>query len=181
MDATIQSLEQYKVAYEVRRLSVGDFLWICRDTRDASVELVLPHIVERKRMDDLASSIKDGRFHEQKFRLSDCGLANKIYLIESRGSNAHVGLPLQNLLQAATNTQVHSKFSIKFTDSINDSMFYLSVMTNSLIKMFKVFRPIHLAICLENTFKLNFLLFAGQGFEHRNAGRTGKIAKNLLQ
>lgn len=140
MDATIQSLEQHKVAYEVRRLSVGDFLWICRDTRDASVELVLPYIVERKRMDDLASSIKDGRFHEQKFRLSDCGLANKIYLIENRGSNAHLGLPLQNLLQAATNTQIHSGFSIKFTDSINESMFYLSVMTNLLIKMFKVMR-----------------------------------------
>lgn len=138
MDATIQSLEQHKVAYEVRRLSVGDFLWICRDNRDASVELVLPYVVERKRMDDLASSIKDGRFHEQKFRLSDCGLPNKIYLIENRGSNAHLGLPLQNLLQAATNTQVQSEFSIKFTDSINDSMFYLSVMTNLLIKMFKV-------------------------------------------
>lgn len=138
LDATIQSLEQHKITYEVRRLSVGDFMWICRDTRDASIELVLPYIVERKRMDDLASSIKDGRFHEQKFRLSDCGLANKIYLIENRGNNLHVGLPLQNLLQAATNTQIHNKFSIKFTDSINDSMLYLSVMTNLLIKMFKV-------------------------------------------
>lgn len=98
-------------------------------------------------MDDLASSIKDGRFHEQKFRLSDCGLANKIYLIENRASNAHLGLPLQNLLQAATNTQVHSKFAIKFTDSINDSMFYLSVMTSLLIKMFKVMAySVHSAI-----------------------------------
>lgn len=138
LDATIQSLEKQNTKYEVRRLSAGDFLWICRDSRDASIELVLPYIVERKRMDDLASSIKDGRFHEQKFRLSDCGLANKIYLIENRGSNAHVGLPLQNLLQATTNTQIHSEFSIKFTDTLNDSMFYLSVMTNLLVKMFKV-------------------------------------------
>jgi hypothetical protein len=29
-------------------------------------ELVLDYIVERKRMDDLCSSIKDGRFKEQK-------------------------------------------------------------------------------------------------------------------
>jgi len=30
------------------------------------VELVLDYIVERKRMDDLADSIVDGRFREQK-------------------------------------------------------------------------------------------------------------------
>lgn len=33
-------------------------------------ELVLDYIVERKRMDDLCSSIKDGRFKEQKIFIS---------------------------------------------------------------------------------------------------------------
>lgn len=138
MDATIQGLNEKHVDYEVRRLSVGDFLWICKDTSDADHELVLPYVVERKRMDDLASSIKDGRFHEQKFRLNDSGIANIVYLIESRGSNSHLGLPIQNLLQAATNTQIHNQFSIKFTESHKDSMVYLSVMSKLLIKMFQV-------------------------------------------
>lgn len=89
-------------------------------------------------MDDLASSIKDGRFHEQKFRLTDSGLENVVYLIESRGSNSHLGLPMQNLLQATTNTQIHNQFCIKFTDSHNDSLAYLSVMTKLLVKMFQV-------------------------------------------
>lgn len=89
-------------------------------------------------MDDLASSIKDGRYHEQKFRLSDCGLSNKIYLIESRGNNSHIGLPISNLLQATTNVQVHNEFTVKFTDSNDDSMLYLSVMTNLLTKMYSV-------------------------------------------
>ena len=31
-----------------------------------SREILLEHVVERKRMDDLAGSITDGRFHEQK-------------------------------------------------------------------------------------------------------------------
>lgn len=31
-----------------------------------SREVILEHIVERKRIDDLAGSIMDGRFHEQK-------------------------------------------------------------------------------------------------------------------
>lgn len=52
------------VAFEMRRLSVGDFAWICRD-RDGR-ELMLPYILERKRLDDLSGSIQDGRFHEQK-------------------------------------------------------------------------------------------------------------------
>lgn len=138
LDSTLKALEQRKIEFEVRRLSVGDFLWICRDEAKMDCELVLPYIVERKRMDDLASSIKDGRFHEQKFRLSDCGLPNKIYMIENRGNNAHVGLPLTNLLQAATNTMVQNGFTVKFTDSNDDSMLYLSIMTNSIIKMYAV-------------------------------------------
>lgn len=48
----------------MRHLKVGDFAWISRH-KDGK-ELVLPYIVERKRMDDLGGSIKDGRFHEQK-------------------------------------------------------------------------------------------------------------------
>lgn len=89
-------------------------------------------------MDDFASSIKDGRFHEQKFRLRACGLKNTVYLIESRGSNSHCGLPLSTLMQAATNTQVQNDFLVKFTNSTNDSMLYLAVMTNLLAKMFLV-------------------------------------------
>lgn len=131
-------MEKRKVNFEVRRLAVGDFLWICRDESKPDVELVLPYIVERKRMDDLASSIKDGRFHEQKFRLSDCGLHNKVYMIENRGNNTHVGLPLTNLLQAVANTLIQSEFAVKFTDSNDDSMLYLSVVSNLLIKMFAV-------------------------------------------
>lgn len=88
-------------------------------------------------MDDLASSIKDGRFGEQKFRLKDSGIENIIYLIESRGNNQYAGLPLTNLLQAATNTQVHNKFGVKFTDSHADSMFYLCVLTQMLVKMYE--------------------------------------------
>lgn len=113
-------------------------MWICRDEQNPTIELVLPYIVERKRMDDLASSIKDGRFHEQKFRLTNSGLRNKIYLIENRGNNQHIGLPLSNLLQAATNTQVYNEFTVKFTESSEDSMYYLSIMSNLLKRIYVV-------------------------------------------
>lgn len=66
-DVIIKELKIQNVNFEVRHLNVGDFLWICRDANKK--ELVLPYIVERKRMDDCAKSITDGRFHEQKVRL----------------------------------------------------------------------------------------------------------------
>lgn len=136
LDATIQQLTEKNIKFEVRRLSVGDFLWICRDKENR--EVILPYIVERKRMDDLAGSIKDGRFKEQKFRLKDCGIQNVIYMIESKGSNQFLGLPISTLLQNATNTQVQNDFSVKYTDSHADSMLCLSVLTNILIKTYKV-------------------------------------------
>lgn len=54
-----------KVLFEVRKLNIGDFAWIAR-CRITNRELVLPYIIERKRMDDLSSSIMDGRYREQK-------------------------------------------------------------------------------------------------------------------
>ena len=43
-------------------------------------EVVLQLIVERKRVDDLAGSIKDGRYAEQKFRLQRCGISSILYV-----------------------------------------------------------------------------------------------------
>ena len=61
---TMRQLKCRHVNFEIRHLKVGDFIWIAKNNEGQ--ELVLPYIVERKRMDDLAQSIKDGRFHEQK-------------------------------------------------------------------------------------------------------------------
>ncbi len=54
-------LPKLQVSLETRKLSIGDFVWIARD-RISGRELVLPFVVERKRLDDLRSSIMDGRF-----------------------------------------------------------------------------------------------------------------------
>ncbi|XP_044921044.1 crossover junction endonuclease MUS81 isoform X3 [Mustela putorius furo] len=59
-------LQRLRVPYMVRKLHVGDFVWVAQETRPRDParpgELVLDHIVERKRLDDLCSSIIDGRF-----------------------------------------------------------------------------------------------------------------------
>lgn len=67
MDKVTSELSSLNVVFEIRRLSVGDFAWICRD--DIGRELMLPYILERKRLDDLSGSIQDGRFHEQKVNI----------------------------------------------------------------------------------------------------------------
>ena len=79
-------------------MPLGDFLWVLRVYNDQQaeqskkvskknkqvsfVDYVLDFIVERKTADDLAASIMDGRYDEQKFRLKSCGINNVIYLVE---------------------------------------------------------------------------------------------------
>ena len=55
----------FQVPFETRHLVLGDFAWVARE-RDPDFgveprELMLPYVVERKRTDDLWSSIKDRR------------------------------------------------------------------------------------------------------------------------
>ena len=53
-----------------------------------SREVVLEYIVERKRMDDLAGSIVDGRYREQKVTISCAGLSLLLQRIPSLPSFA---------------------------------------------------------------------------------------------
>ncbi|OXU29401.1 hypothetical protein TSAR_002197 [Trichomalopsis sarcophagae] len=135
-DATISELSKSGILYEVRSLKVGDFLWIAR-CRLTDRELVLPYIVERKRIDDLSGSIKDGRYHEQKFRLRQSGIENITYLVENYGGTVSGSIPLTSLFQAAVNSFIHEDFTIKFTKDHRDSMRYLSRMTKSLTSKFE--------------------------------------------
>jgi crossover junction endonuclease MUS81 len=61
---TIRELTNLKTNFELRHLKIGDFAWVAR--HDNGEELLLPYIVERKRLDDLEESILDGRYDEQK-------------------------------------------------------------------------------------------------------------------
>lgn len=133
LDTFLLELGRSKVKFEVRRLNVGDFTWIARDNKGN--EFVLPYIVERKRMDDLAGSIKSGRYHEQKFRLKNSGIPNIIYLIEFLDVK-NFGLPIQTLYKAVVNSEVHSGCQIKYTDSMKDTVLYLAVQTTLLTEMF---------------------------------------------
>uniref|UniRef100_A0A2K6TYU7 Crossover junction endonuclease MUS81 n=1 Tax=Saimiri boliviensis boliviensis TaxID=39432 RepID=A0A2K6TYU7_SAIBB len=140
----LRELQRLHVTHTVRKLHVGDFVWVAQETnpRDPAspAELVLDHVVERKRLDDLCSSIIDGRFREQKFRLKRCGLERRVYLVEEHGSVHNLSLPESTLLQAVTNTQVIDGFFVKRTADIKESAAYLALLTRGLQRLYQVSR-----------------------------------------
>lgn len=143
----VKELQRNGVSFDVRKLNVGDFLWVAREKVEpvpgqlrapCGRELVLDYIVERKRMDDLCGSIIDGRFREQKFRLKRCGLRRPVYLVEECGSAAsHLSLPESTLQQAIVNTQVVDGFFVKRVQDVRESAAYLTVMTRYLTRLYQ--------------------------------------------
>ncbi|CAK4712404.1 unnamed protein product [Aphanomyces euteiches] len=81
-----RKLLEAQVTCEVRALNIGDMVWIARNrSRERNgqpEEYVLDVIVERKNVSDLASSIVDKRYTEQKARLQESGLRYVVYLVE---------------------------------------------------------------------------------------------------
>ncbi|KAG8437888.1 hypothetical protein GDO86_008546 [Hymenochirus boettgeri] len=137
----VTELRRNGVNFDVRKLHIGDFLWIAQEKVQPvsgqlritqARELVLDYVVERKRMDDLCGSIIDGRFREQKFRLKRCGLHHPVYLVEEHGSTQHLSIPETTLQQAIVNTQVVDGFFIKRTKDVRESAAYLTIMTRYL-------------------------------------------------
>ncbi|XP_053226159.1 crossover junction endonuclease MUS81 isoform X2 [Podarcis raffonei] len=142
----VSELQRHNVPFSIRKLHIGDFLWVARERvlpaagqlqPPAARELVLDYVVERKRMPDLCSSIIDGRFREQKFRLRQCGISHPIYLVEESGSAQHLSLPEKTLQQAMTNTQVVDGFFVKRTRDLRESAAYLTLMTRQLTRLYE--------------------------------------------
>ncbi|XP_069994834.1 crossover junction endonuclease MUS81-like isoform X2 [Penaeus vannamei] len=191
----ITELDKHGIKYDVRKLHVGDFLWVCQERVPLSGErreLVLPYIVERKRMDDLASSIRDGRFREQKFRLKQSGLSKPIYLVEEYGSK-HMSLPETTCLQAVVNTHIVDEFTVKVTKDQRESAAYLTIMTRCLQSMYqgkllKAMSREHFKEGLENpttqeivTSLMTFSEFNSSSVKNRQLEVREMFAKHLLQ
>lgn len=137
---------------QVRALEVGDAMWVAKfhdptfltTHGEEGDEVMLDWIVERKRLDDLIGSIKDGRFHEQKFRLRRSGIKNVIYLIEEFAvthpdSTSGSAAQYQEMVASAiASTQVLNQYFIKKTKHLDESIRYLARMTLLLRKMYGV-------------------------------------------
>ncbi|KAG5921991.1 Crossover junction endonuclease mus81 [Claviceps africana] len=130
----------------MRSLEVGDAQWIAK-CHDPSLlqqlgaegdEVVLDWIVERKRLDDLIGSIKDGRFHEQKFRLKRSGVKNVIYIIEDMSVDPQTWQRYEEAVSSAiASTQVVNGFFVKRTSKMDETVKYLSRLTAMLKKKYE--------------------------------------------
>lgn len=105
---------------EIKQLSLGDIIWIAKNKRTDTI-CVLNTIIERKRLDDLAMSIRDNRFMEQKNRLENSGCTNKYYLIEETMSGT-VGTMSEALKTALWSILIYYRFSIIRTSNSDQTV-----------------------------------------------------------
>ncbi|CCF48286.1 hypothetical protein NDA11_003958 [Ustilago hordei] len=125
---------------ETRALQVGDAVWIARRKNRSGLEadeVVLDHIVERKRLDDLTSSILDGRWKEQKFRLSCSGLCKVLYLIEDYDVEDEMGKFAPQIQTALSSSQVVDGFFVERTSGLIASIDYLAAMDRIVRKIYE--------------------------------------------
>lgn len=131
----------------VRPLEIGDFLWVAKCDDPALLarhdeegdEVMLDYVVERKRLDDLWGSIKDGRFHEQKFRLRKSGVQHVVYIVEEFTVSADRMANINEAIESAiASTQVADGYFIKKTQKLDDTIRYIARMTVMLRKMYEV-------------------------------------------
>ncbi len=118
------------IVIESKRLDIGDVI-ICSDQGE---ELL---IVERKKLSDLASSLRDGRYKEQSFRLNAASLHNHniIYLIEgnmSSYSGNYSKVEPSTLYVSMFCLQYYKGFSVIRTFDISETAEYLLRMTDKL-------------------------------------------------
>lgn len=91
------------------------------------------YLIERKTLEDLASSIRDGRYKEQSFRLNDYGLHNHhiCYLIEGQISKYKVSKFSKNVINkkvihsAMCSLSFYKGFSIFQTENMYDTADYI--------------------------------------------------------
>ena len=131
------NLQNIELTVEV--LDIGDFI-ICDDN---DIEKL---IVERKSLNDLASSIKDGRYIEQSLRLSNLSLHNHniIYLIEGNLSTWTNKYKVQaNTLHSAIfSLNYYKGFSVHKTNDMTETAEYLLRVCDKLNRSQKKFHII---------------------------------------
>jgi len=113
----IERLKVEGVPHVVKRLPLGDI----QIEHNGSMALI-----ERKRTDDFAASISDGRWREQKSRLSRSG-AIVIYIIE--GSLYGQSKPVLTLISAMLNTMLRDKMCVIQTRGLEDTSLYLQQLS----------------------------------------------------
>lgn len=128
----IKSLNNdYGYNYEIviDKLDIGDII-IKKDDEEIM-------IIERKSYNDLAGSLRDGRYQEQSFRLNSVNLHNHniVYLIEGdrdKYSNRYSKVPFSTLLVTMFCIQYYKGFCVFQTRNLVETAEYILRMSNKI-------------------------------------------------
>ena len=135
----IKERELQNIKVETCNLDVGDIIIL--DDRNPDMQPIEKVIIERKSIKDLAASIRDGRYQEQSFRLSNDPTPNHniIYLIEGdietyKQDNFGRGQKIdrRTIYSAITMIQLYKGFSVFRTNCIAESAVWLVCMTDKM-------------------------------------------------
>jgi ERCC4-type nuclease len=128
------------IEIEVKTLDLGD-ISIQKDDE----ELLL---LERKNLNDLASSITDGRYREQSYRLDGCSLHNHniIYIIEgdlSRYSSRYSKISKETLMVTMFGLNYFKGFSVTKTNNLMETAEYIVRLTDKLNRNNEIYGFFH--------------------------------------
>ncbi|KAI8826364.1 hypothetical protein BJ741DRAFT_671412 [Chytriomyces cf. hyalinus JEL632] len=149
-------------------------------------EIVLEYIIERKTMDDLVSSIKDGRFKEQKvISVVRMRRPNVIYVIEEVSTESAEYFGMDAAHTAITQTQFENGFFVKKTSSAEDTLNYLVSLINALKTVYQPGMSLEKAVFFSRTFKTGAGLFkslasCSSDTEQGAGGESRKAIGNAL-
>jgi ERCC4-type nuclease len=120
-----------KIQFEVKQLDIGDLIFYNDNGKE---EL----IIERKTISDLASSIVDGRYKEQSFRLSNHPLHNHniIYLIEGniQQFNSFGKINSDTIYSSLFSINYTKGFSVIKSNNLTETSVIISKMCSKLTK-----------------------------------------------
>eukprot|EP00759_Apiculatamorpha_spiralis_P024951 PhF_6_TR28101/c0_g1_i2/m.41545/K08991/MUS81; crossover junction endonuclease MUS81 len=114
-------------------LPVGDVVWVGVDVLTGA-ERVLPVVVERKKVSDLAASIIDGRMADQRSRLASCGVPHVVYIIEGN-MKASYQLSEEALRSSLHSVVLREGFHIIYTPNTAGTLRVLTHITKNILSM----------------------------------------------
>lgn len=122
--------------------------------------------IERKTLHDLASSIIDGRYKDQKHRLMNCG-TRFIYIIEGKFSHyndKHSSINKSTIKSAIVNMIIRDNIQIIRSNNLIDTIHYITKIHNGIEKHYKTMCGINgvdtgVDSCVDKCDNINIKLF----------------------
>lgn len=150
----IELLDKKGYQYEKKNLDIGDIQFIDVETKNPLI------VIERKTLDDLSSSMKDGRYKEQKERIihSLSPKVRKIYLIEGEWDETS-NISNKSLKGMVINTMIRDNIQVKEVKNVEDTVLFIEEIILHIGMYYDIVRN---EICLEDGREFNLLCKTGK-------------------